>query len=33
MAIAALQCVEMGLLRLHDDISAVLPGWKEQEVL
>ncbi|ERT03317.1 hypothetical protein HMPREF1624_01628 [Sporothrix schenckii ATCC 58251] len=28
-AIAALQCVEKGLLMLDDDISLVLPEWKE----
>lgn len=32
-AIAALQCVEKGLLNLDDDISTVLPEWKEREVL
>ncbi|XXH00716.1 hypothetical protein Hte_007066 [Hypoxylon texense] len=31
--IAALQCVEKGLLTLDDDISTVLPEWKEREVL
>ncbi|OIW30087.1 putative D-aminoacylase, partial [Coniochaeta ligniaria NRRL 30616] len=32
-AIAALQCVERGLLSLDDDISTVLPEWKEREIL
>jgi CubicO group peptidase (beta-lactamase class C family) len=32
-AIAALQCVEKGLLSLDDDISTVLPEWKERSVL
>ncbi|KAI1373876.1 putative D-aminoacylase, partial [Hypoxylon crocopeplum] len=32
-AIAALQCVEKGLLSLDEDISTVLPEWKEREVL
>lgn len=31
--IAALQCVEKGLLSLDDDISAVLPEWKERQLL
>lgn len=30
-AIAALQCVEKGLLTLDDDISEVLPEWKDKE--
>lgn len=32
-AIVALQCVEKGLLSLDDDISRVLPEWKEREIL
>lgn len=32
-AIAALQCVEKGLLALDDDISGVLPEWKDKQVL
>ncbi|KAL1898908.1 hypothetical protein Sste5346_003319 [Sporothrix stenoceras] len=30
-AIAALQCVEKGLLTLDDDISTVLPEWKKED--
>ncbi|KAI2629950.1 putative D-aminoacylase [Hypoxylon sp. NC1633] len=32
-AIAVLQCVERGLLSLDDDISTVVPEWKEREIL
>jgi CubicO group peptidase (beta-lactamase class C family) len=32
-AIAALQCVERGQLALDDDISAVLPEFKEPEIV
>ncbi|KAI1768746.1 putative D-aminoacylase [Hypoxylon sp. FL1150] len=32
-AISVLQCVEKGLLNLDDDISTVLPEWKERELL
>ncbi|KAL1863014.1 hypothetical protein Daus18300_008170 [Diaporthe australafricana] len=31
--IAALQCVEKGLLKLNEDISTVLPEWKDPKIL
>lgn len=31
--IAAFQCVEKGLLTLDDDISKVLPEWKDPKIL
>lgn len=32
-SISALQCVEKGLLKLDDDISVVLPEWKDPQIL
>ena len=32
-AIAALQCVEKGLLALDDDISTVLSEWQDRDLL
>jgi len=32
-AICALQCVEKGLLKLDEDISTVLPEWKDPQIL
>ncbi|KAI1614304.1 putative D-aminoacylase [Exophiala viscosa] len=32
-AVAALQCVEKGLLHLDEDISSVLPEWKDPQVI
>lgn len=32
-SIAALQCVEQGLLKLDEDIGSVLPAWKDPEIL
>lgn len=32
-SIAALQCVEKGLLKLDNDIGSVLPEWKDPEIL
>lgn len=32
-AIAALQCVERGLLVLDDDIATILPEWKDRNLL
>jgi len=32
-AVAALQCVERGLLTLDEDISKYCPEWKEPQVL
>lgn len=31
--VAVMQCVERGQLRLDDDISTVLPEWKDPKVL
>jgi CubicO group peptidase (beta-lactamase class C family) len=32
-SIAAMQCVERGLISLDDDISNVLAEWKDPEIL
>jgi CubicO group peptidase (beta-lactamase class C family) len=32
-AIAALQCVEKGLLNLDDDVTSILDEWKEPQIL
>lgn len=32
-SISALQCVEKGLLKLDEDISSILPAWKDPEIL
>lgn len=31
--VAVMQCVERGQLRLDDDISTVLPEWKDPKIL
>lgn len=31
--IAVMQCVERGLITLDEDISRVLPEWKDPEIL